>query len=445
MDRLAPALFVASLLFLSFVAGALVVLTETFPHRWLRDAHRATVALAAHSRGPGDLYRSEILWRVATREERGVTVHDPERAQEGYTIFTSGHRPSAFLVRMDGSIAHEWHMPYSRVWSDAAKVRRPLPDSHVYFRKAVAFPNGDLLAIYDGAGDTPHGYGLVKLDRDSNVVWSYLEHVHHDLAVAADGTIYALVHEIADHPIAGREGLAGPRIDDSIAILSESGEEQRRIRLLEALVSSPFGRLLGRLPCEAAGKGDLLHTNSIEIVDEETASRFPFLSSGQILLSMRELDLVAALDPDLETFTWGLRGPWIVQHDAELLDDGGLLLFDNAGDFAGHGVSRVLEIDPETMEIRWSYGGDEERPLQSWIRSAQQRLANGNTLITESNGGRLVEVTRDREVVWEYVSPVRAGPNDAYLPVLSWGTRLDPEFFDEELRRVLEHDPSPST
>ena len=34
-----------------------------------------------------------------------------------------------------------------------------------------------------------------------------------------------------------------------------------------------------------------------------------------------------------------------------------------------------------------------------------QRLPNGNTLITEGTDGRLIEVTRDHEIVWEYISP----------------------------------------
>jgi len=32
-------------------------------------------------------------------------------------------------------------------------------------------------------------------------------------------------------------------------------------------------------------------------------------------------------------------------------------------------------------------------------------LPNGNTLITEGSGGRIIEVTRDHELVWEYISP----------------------------------------
>jgi hypothetical protein len=93
---------------------------------------------------------------------------------------------------MDGEVLHEWRRPYSTVWNEGAAVKRPQPDSHVYFRKAMINPNGDLLALYEGVGDTPYGYGLVKLDRNSEVIWSYLAHTHHDLDIRPDGRIYVL-------------------------------------------------------------------------------------------------------------------------------------------------------------------------------------------------------------------------------------------------------------
>ena len=37
--------------------------------------------------------------------------------------------------------------------------------------------------------------------------------------------------------------------------------------------------------------------------------------------------------------------------------------------------------------------------------SPAQRLPNGNTLITEGSDGRIIEVTPDHEIVWEYINP----------------------------------------
>jgi hypothetical protein len=85
----------------------------------------------------------------------------------------------------------------------------------------------------------------------------------------------------------------------------------------------------------------------------------------------------------------------------------------------------VLEVDPTNLATVWQYGGTADRPLQSLIRSSQERLANGNTLITESSGGRIVEVTRDGTVVWEYINPIRAGDGDRLIPIICWAQRID--------------------
>ena len=71
-------------------------------------------------------------------------------------------------------------------------------------------------------------------------------------------------------------------------------------------------------------------------------------------------------------------------------------------------TSRVLEINPVTLELVWSYAGP--RFYSSNISGAQ-RLPNGNTLVTEGASGRLFEVTKESKIVWEYITPSSAARN----------------------------------
>ena len=148
------------------------------------------------------------------------------------------------------------------------------------------------------------------------------------------------------------------------------------------------------------------------------------LDLGQMAVAGR--DAVAVLDLASEELVWAARGPWIAQHDPSLLEDGNILLFDNLGNHQSGNASRVLEIDPRTLGVAWRYTGTPDSPFASIIRSSAQRLPNGNTLITESDGGRLFEVTRDGRKVWEYLNPVRAGAEDSRIAVVQWGQRIDP-------------------
>ncbi len=75
----------------------------------------------------------------------------------------------------------------------------------------------------------------------------------------------------------------------------------------------------------------------------------------------------------------------------------------------------MLEFDPTTLEIVWQYTPREAGfiiPLNAYnfysgFISGMQRLPNGNTLITEGAGGRVLEVEREHEIVWEYPCPYK--------------------------------------
>ena len=75
--------------------------------------------------------------------------------------------------------------------------------------------------------------------------------------------------------------------------------------------------------------------------------------------------------------------------------------------------SRVLEFNPVTLEVIWkltpkelghAIPTDASKFYSPYVSSAQ-RLPNGNTLVTEGSDGRLIEVTPDHEIVWEWISP----------------------------------------
>ena len=223
--------------------------------------------------------------------------------------------------------------------------------------------------------------------------------------------------------------LEATRLDDFLDILSPEGKLLKRVSLVEAVAGSRFLHLLHTVPAHSLA--DPLHTNTVKVLTPEMAAAIPGTKPGQVLLSFRDIGAVVVLDVESEDIVWALRGPWYGQHDPDILPNGNLLIFDNLGRFdQPSGKSRVLEIDPRTAAIVWQYSGTDDQPLDSEIRADQQRLPNGNTLINESNGGRLLEVTRSGEVVWEYVNPIRRGENNEWIPIIAGGERLEPSFFE---------------
>ena len=318
----------------------------------------------------------------------GVTIHDRDRVCAGLNLSTEGNRAEATLRDMDGNEIHRWHLSFAQAYPDKSRWPTKPP---VCWRRVHLLPDGSLLAVFEG-------HSLLKVDRDSKLLWAYTGGTHHDLEVQPDGSIYCLARtaEIVESFNADQ-----PILHDYVVRLDSSGKELRRISILQAILNSPYKSILHRGP----EQGDILHTNTIEVLDGSLAGRAPAFAAGRILLSIPMLDAVAVLDPETERIVWALKGYWIFQHQPTVVDGKNLLVFDNRGD---SGRSRVIEIDPATLRVAWSYT-NEHGSLASETLGSNQRLPNGNTLIIESNVGRVIEVTPDHEVVWEYHSPHRSG------------------------------------
>ncbi len=419
---------------LIFLVGALSVVAGYFPGPAIERAYKGGMAWYDKLTHQQNVYDTD-LWVAAKTDGKGVTRIDRARMQAGYTLYTSGDAPAAYLIDEEGALVHEWRLPFSKFHEAGdGGPEHPQPDEFVHFRNARVLPNGDLIALYEGTGDTPYGYGLVKIDSASNVIWKYAGRAHHQFDIAPDGRIYVLTHAIAQEVMPVYANLETPRIDDYLVTLSPDGKVLNKVDLLQSFADSYYRQLVYTV--SAFSRADPLHTNTVEYIDAAKAVNFPFGKEGQVLLSFRETHSVGVVDPESGALEWLTRGPWIGQHDPDILPNGNILMFDNFGNFGKpEGRSRVIEFNPATTEIVWQYAGTAEDPLLSAIRSDQQRLANGNTMITESSGGRIVEVTPSGDVVWEFVNPVRGGDKGQKLPIIAWSMRLDAGAFDPAVLR----------
>ncbi len=334
----------------------------------------------------------------------GVTTHDRGRVEDGLNLVLSAHAAEAALVDLNGTTRHRWRVRFE----DAFPGHVARGKTATFWRRAALLPGGDLIAIYDGLG-------IVRVDQHSRVRWASAAPAHHDLVVAEGESVWTLTRRPIVVPSLHK---TRPSYLDFVTRLGAEGEEIEQISILEALERSelvlPWRE---RLP----PGGDVLHTNSLVRLDGSWAKRVPEFASGCFLISIRVLDLIAVLDPKQRRITWAMMGPFKAQHDPRPLDDGRLLLFDNLG--LG-GRSRVMEIDVVTRATRWSYEGNAHHPFFSQTCGTAQRLTNGNTLITESDFGRALEVTGGGEVVWEYLNPHRAGPNGKFIATLMEVRRL---------------------
>ncbi|MEW6076937.1 MAG: arylsulfotransferase family protein [Thermodesulfobacteriota bacterium] len=408
-DRL---LFFACLAFLSIViafgAGMYVADRHKFPYFQVRIATIA--AICNYGLEFASVFFKEkhkkypFVWASTRETTTGVVIHDPSRTFRGYTLITDNDT-SARLIDMQGNVIHQWCKPFSEVWPQPKHVEPlidPVPRELIYWQRAFLFPNGDLIAIYAGPF-APYGAGIARLNARSGLIWKADINAHHDLAVAEDGRIITLTHKYNYEQ--GR-----PRIDDTIVVLSPDGTVLNQAPIYEVVKKSPYYYLIPDAPY-----GDYLHTNNIELLTSDKASGFPFLKAGDILLSHREAVGITVVDAETMTVKWALTGVASSVHDADYLENGRIVFFENKAYRQG---SQVLEWDCTRNQPGWrftpaDYAGyfaqsgiypQSQDGFFSYIGGRQQKLPNGNYLIVETTGGTVFEVTPEKEVVWKYVS-----------------------------------------
>lgn len=354
---------------------------------------------------------------------RGVTIHEPG-AWSGLNLAVSAHGPEAELLDMDGRLLHRWRREYRQVRPHRLDSNWYRTDA--YWRRVRLAPNGELLAIFDGLG-------LVALDSDSEVLWATTRRAHHDLDVAPDGRIYVLTRERRMHPDINEKE---PVWEDFVTVLDPKGGVLRNVSLLGAVENSDFSGWMA----DARTHGDIFHTNTLELLDGRLEGVLPAFRRGNVLVSIHGLHALAVLDLEAERIVWGLRGPWRFQHQPTVLDDGHILLFDNLGT---RERSSVIEIDPVSGEELWRYQAAEPGVFFSFCCGSNQRLPNGNTLITESERGRAFEIDPGGEVVWEYWNPHRVRVDgEERIATLYEVVRLPPDFPVDWARAPV--DPAPA-
>jgi hypothetical protein len=315
--------------------------------------------------------RTEIS--QADQGKANVTGYAKGQAFGGINVFCSRDSDLVYFMDMSGNVLHSLYNEGS-------------PDC--WFLEVVD-EDAFLLLSNDRS---------VKLiDWDSNIRWESKGLFHHDLAVGADGEIYALTRKMVN----STKINPGKPIEDNILVVlsADDGRILKSISFAQMVSENPF--LSGLVENKS---GDIFHLNTVETIKQDAYSGGRLLfKRGDVLFCSRQMDIIGAIDPTIGEIVWWwgngvLDGP----HQPTIRDDGKILIFDNG---RSRNISRILQLDPSTGKTAMVYGSSPPESFFSMEMGGVQSLPNGNVLITESTKGHVFEVMDDGKVVWEFWNP----------------------------------------
>ncbi len=324
-------------------------------------------------KGPqGDILRIDNMVRCV--RDTSIVQDTPDTTDEssdatnevssGYILFSTMGSNDTRLIDTNGSSVKTWNSSYS------ASGASYLTSTNTLLRSGVTTnARGGTFATGGAIG------GIIEeIDTSGDVIWSYILDndnytFHHDFKQLDNNTIIALTWELKSY--------------------NNKNYWNEKIIKIDKLTSSIVwewsamddGNLLPTTNSE-----DFLHFNSIDY------------KNGKILISSKTQNKLYLIDENDKTITetYTVNGTLNGQHDATFLDNGNILVFNNNSTAT---QSKIIELDIND-NIVWEYSDD----FFSDHISGVQRLANGNTLICSGTEGRFIEVSQDKEELWEYTN-----------------------------------------
>jgi hypothetical protein len=265
---------------------------------------------------------------------------------------------------------------------------------------------------------------MVRLDECGKPIWVKKGCFHHSLSQADDGSFWTW---------RGANG-AYAQYQYMVNFDPKNGKTIKEIDLVEDVVKKmkdPSEVFLIRnnfrfrsLKVQYHTRFDLFHPNDVEALPQKYAAAFPMFKPGDLLFSLKMLNLVAVLDPDSKQVKWWSHGPWRWQHDPDFAPDGAISVYNNNADLDR---SEIIKIDPATHQARNELA-EGDLSFYSRTMGKQQYLPDGNILIVVPGQGRALLVSSTGNKIMEYnnISP----DNIKHNLHMENGVWLPPGYFD---------------
>lgn len=433
-DALAKAIFITTstltALGLALVFGMWSGHHKTALFKWV-EATWINIKASGEAIEQTSLLRPDYLLQPARYPGEGVTINTLTNNDELILLsgfFKEEDTNELRLIRRDGTLVNRWPLHYSKIFPHPDHVRQtPASDWNTDVHGMVIHPDGSVVFNFEYAG-------LVKLDRCGNTIWTLPHETHHSVEMAEGGGYWVLgqryVENIPDAQTPYPPFLP-PFRDSKILKVSENGTIVNEISIPELFYRNNMDAVLTSAPYYYYGRSSLksyakeiVHPNKIAELSSALAGAFPMFAAGDLLLSIRSLNLVMVVDPDTKVVKWWRVGPWKRQHDPEFTASGKIQVFNNNAHiifaydpFGGDEqlfrtsletprVSNIIEYDPRTdsATIRYGYGGKPGQELLSVIRGKVDPTPSGGILITENDGGRAFQIDAEGNIVWQYIN-----------------------------------------
>jgi len=303
------------------------------------------------------------------------------------------------LVRIsDNKIMHQWTPDWDQIRDSLKKTSRYWQDANIDDIRLIhplLFPDGSII-FHDTTSP------LIKIDKDSKLIWNLNGFFHHAIEVDAEQNIWV---SSVIKPSKFLPGFLDDYNDEAISKISPTGKLIFQKSLAEIFVENGNrGLLLGVGPCTS----DVFHINDIQPALTSTK----YWMKGDLLISLCDRSTVILYRPSTNKILWLQTGPWLHQHDVDFIDSSKIGVFgnntvlDDVGlrILGGHNEQYIYDFEKDTITTPYTKFLSDAK-VSTVTEGRTDVLPNGDLFVEETNKYRLLRGNKSK-TIWQFANPI---------------------------------------
>ncbi|MFC1843334.1 arylsulfotransferase family protein [Thermodesulfobacteriota bacterium] len=319
---------------------------------------------------------------------------------------------------------HQWRFDVNPLW-DISNVESNLFDLK-RDRNTKRYRNIHSYLLETGNLLTSHNVPVLKSDLCSHLtIFKDDDLYHHAIEMDADGNFW--ISKFIEPKNVKLESN-GKFMDDAITLLNPDGT---------ILFEKSIGQIFKDNGMEAMAYGgpetdDPTHLNDIQPVLKDS----PYWKKGDVFISLRNQSMLMLYRPSTNKLLWYQQGPWLHQHDVDIVDNHTIALFNNNQTILGmKGTNQIIMYDFQSKRItkpfETAFGTLEiHTPVEGLFD-----LVNDNEIFVEETlSGRLLQFDKNGSIFWQYIN--RASDGKVYY--VNWSRLISRGLGDKVRQKIKE-------
>ncbi|MDA9604897.1 arylsulfotransferase family protein, partial [Candidatus Pelagibacter sp.] len=240
-----------------------------------------------------------------------------------------------------------------------------------------------------------------KLNICNDIDWvNSKERFHHSNEIDHEGNYwvpsYMEPYSKTMQKYRNRSGL----LDDAITKISKDGKILYQKSIFDILIEGKVVKYN-----DLYFNGDPIHLNDIQPVINDTKH----WKKGDLFLSLRNLNTIILYRPSDNKVLKVINGPFVMQHDVDIISDNEISIFNNNFIFTKSGPDAqnidVLIYNFDTNEFYKKYPSAMiEYDVVTGAGGLSEFLNDGSLLIEEQGSGRILLIDNNGKLEWEYIN-----------------------------------------